>query len=161
MNFKLLIYIYVDILSLFSLKINFNWAFLLLFISYWNYGFYGSVFTQDIRIDLFIYSTFILSIIIFLLSWVALSGKKIFIVRDTLYSVRANQTLTEIATILYEFNKILKKELPVLNFARESAVNQGSITEKEQSISVPITMLLQQAVSEMEIWLRQCTGKTG
>ncbi len=38
------------------------------------------------------------------------SGKKIFIIRDTLYSVRANQTLTEIATILYEFNKILKKE---------------------------------------------------
>ena len=38
------------------------------------------------------------------------SGKKIFVVRDTLYAVRANQTLTEIATILYEFNKILKKE---------------------------------------------------
>ena len=38
------------------------------------------------------------------------SGKKIFIVRDTLYSVRANNTLNEIATILYEFNKILKKE---------------------------------------------------
>ena len=38
------------------------------------------------------------------------SGKKIFVVRDTLYTVRANQTLTEIATILYEFNKILKKE---------------------------------------------------
>ena len=38
------------------------------------------------------------------------SGKKIFIIRDTLYSVRANQTLTEIATILYEFNKILQKE---------------------------------------------------
>ena len=38
------------------------------------------------------------------------SGKKIFIIRDTLYSVRANQTLNEIATILYEFNKILKKE---------------------------------------------------
>jgi DNA-binding transcriptional ArsR family regulator len=38
------------------------------------------------------------------------SGKKIFIIRDTLYSVRANQTLTEIGNILYEFNKILKKE---------------------------------------------------
>ena len=38
------------------------------------------------------------------------SGKKIFIVRDTLYSVRATNTLTEIATILHEFNKILKKE---------------------------------------------------
>ncbi len=38
------------------------------------------------------------------------SGKKIFIVRDTLYSVRATTTLTELATILYEFNKILKKE---------------------------------------------------
>ena len=38
------------------------------------------------------------------------SGKKIFIVRDTLYSVKANQTLNEIATILHEFNKILKKE---------------------------------------------------
>ena len=38
------------------------------------------------------------------------NGKKIFIVRDTLYSVRANHTLTEIATILHEFNKILKKE---------------------------------------------------
>ena len=38
------------------------------------------------------------------------TGKKIFIVRDTLYSARATDTLTEIATILYEFNKILKKE---------------------------------------------------
>ena len=38
------------------------------------------------------------------------SGKKIFIVRDTLYSARATNTLTEIATILHEFNKILKKE---------------------------------------------------
>ena len=38
------------------------------------------------------------------------SGKKIFVIRNTLYSVRANQTLNEIATILYEFNKILKKE---------------------------------------------------
>ena len=38
------------------------------------------------------------------------SGKKIFIVRNTLYSVRATNTLTEIATILHEFNKILKKE---------------------------------------------------
>ena len=40
------------------------------------------------------------------------SGKKIFIVRDTLYSARATNTLTEIATILHEFNKILKKEKP-------------------------------------------------
>ena len=38
------------------------------------------------------------------------SGKKIFIVRDTLYSVRATDTMYEIANILYEFNKILKKE---------------------------------------------------
>ncbi len=38
------------------------------------------------------------------------SGKKIFVIRDTLYSVRATNTLTEIATILHEFNKILKKE---------------------------------------------------
>ena len=38
------------------------------------------------------------------------SGKKIFIVRDTLYSVRATNTLTELAAILHEFNKILKKE---------------------------------------------------
>ncbi len=38
------------------------------------------------------------------------SGKKIFIVRDTLYSTKATNTLTELATILYEFNKILKKE---------------------------------------------------
>ena len=37
-------------------------------------------------------------------------GKKIFIIRDTLYSVRATNTLIEIATILHEFNKILKKE---------------------------------------------------
>ena len=37
-------------------------------------------------------------------------GKKIFIVRNTLYSARATNTLTEIATILHEFNKILKKE---------------------------------------------------
>ena len=38
------------------------------------------------------------------------SGKKIFVVRDTLYSARATNTLTEIAIILHEFNKILKKE---------------------------------------------------
>ena len=38
------------------------------------------------------------------------SGKKIFIVRDTLYSARATDTLNEIATLLHEFNKILKKE---------------------------------------------------
>jgi len=38
------------------------------------------------------------------------SGKKIFVVRDTLYSAKAVETLTEVATILYEFNKILKKE---------------------------------------------------
>ena len=37
-------------------------------------------------------------------------GKKIFVVRDTLYSARATDTLNEIATILHEFNKILKKE---------------------------------------------------
>jgi len=37
-------------------------------------------------------------------------GKKIFVVRSTLYSARATNTLTEIATILHEFNKILKKE---------------------------------------------------
>ena len=37
-------------------------------------------------------------------------GKKIFIVRDTLYSAKAVETLTEIANMLHEFNKILKKE---------------------------------------------------
>ena len=37
-------------------------------------------------------------------------GKKIFVVRDTLYSARATDTLNEIATLLHEFNKILKKE---------------------------------------------------
>ncbi len=38
------------------------------------------------------------------------TGKKIFIVRDTLYSAKAVETLTEVANILHEFNKILKKE---------------------------------------------------
>jgi len=38
------------------------------------------------------------------------TGKKLFIVRDTLYAAKATDTLTEIATILHEFNKILKKE---------------------------------------------------
>ena len=38
------------------------------------------------------------------------TGKKIFIVRDTLYSAKAVDTLTEVANILHEFNKILKKE---------------------------------------------------
>ena len=37
-------------------------------------------------------------------------GKKIFIVRDTLYSAKAVDTLTEVVNILHEFNKILKKE---------------------------------------------------
>ena len=38
------------------------------------------------------------------------TGKKIFVVRDTLYSAKAVDTLTEVANILHEFNKILKKE---------------------------------------------------
>jgi len=38
------------------------------------------------------------------------TGKKMFVVRDTLYSAKAVDTLTEVANILYEFNKILKKE---------------------------------------------------
>ncbi len=38
------------------------------------------------------------------------TGKKIFIVRDTLYSAKAVDTLTEVANILHEFNKVLKKE---------------------------------------------------
>ena len=38
------------------------------------------------------------------------NGKKIFIVRDTLYSAKAVETLTEVANILHEFNNILKKE---------------------------------------------------
>ena len=38
------------------------------------------------------------------------TGKKIFIIRNTLYTAKATNTLTEIATILHEFNKILKKE---------------------------------------------------
>ena len=38
------------------------------------------------------------------------TGKKIFIVRDTLYSAKAVDTLTEVVNILHEFNKILKKE---------------------------------------------------
>ena len=38
------------------------------------------------------------------------AGKKIFVVRHTLYKARATHTLTEIATILHEFNKLLKKE---------------------------------------------------
>ena len=38
------------------------------------------------------------------------TGKKIFVVRDTLYSAKAVETLTEVANILHEFNKILKKE---------------------------------------------------
>ena len=37
-------------------------------------------------------------------------GKKIFVVRDTLYSAKAVETLTEVATLLHEFSKILKKE---------------------------------------------------
>ena len=37
------------------------------------------------------------------------TGKKIFIVRNTLYTAKATSTLREIATILHEFNKILKK----------------------------------------------------
>ena len=38
------------------------------------------------------------------------TGKKIFVVRDTLYSAKAVETLREVANILHEFNKILKKE---------------------------------------------------
>jgi len=43
------------------------------------------------------------------------TGKKIFLVRDAFSKTRATNTLTEIATILYEFNKILKKEKLVEN----------------------------------------------
>ena len=38
------------------------------------------------------------------------TGKKIFVVRDTLYSAKAVETLTEVANLLHEFSKILKKE---------------------------------------------------
>jgi len=38
------------------------------------------------------------------------TGKKILVVRDTFYSSKAVETLTEVATILHEFSKILKKE---------------------------------------------------
>ena len=38
------------------------------------------------------------------------TGKKIFVVRDTLYKAKTTDTLTEVATILHEFNKILKQE---------------------------------------------------
>ncbi len=38
------------------------------------------------------------------------TGKKIFVVRDTLYSAKAVETLTEVAAVLHEFSKILKKE---------------------------------------------------
>ena len=38
------------------------------------------------------------------------TGKKIFVVRDTLYKAKTTDTLTEVATILHEFNKILKHE---------------------------------------------------
>ena len=38
------------------------------------------------------------------------TGKKIFVVRDTLYSAKAVDTLAEVANILHEFNKVLKKE---------------------------------------------------
>ena len=38
------------------------------------------------------------------------TGKKIFVVRDTLYSAKAVDTLTEVTTILHEVNKILKNE---------------------------------------------------
>ena len=38
------------------------------------------------------------------------NGKKILVVRDTFYSSKAVETLTEVATVLHEFSKILKKE---------------------------------------------------
>ena len=38
------------------------------------------------------------------------TGKKIFIVRDTMNTTKATNTLTELATLLHEFNKILKKQ---------------------------------------------------
>ncbi len=38
------------------------------------------------------------------------TGKKIFVVRDTLYSAKAVETLTEVSAVLHEFSKILKKE---------------------------------------------------
>ena len=38
------------------------------------------------------------------------TGKKILVVRDTFYSSKAVETLIEVATILHEFNKILKNE---------------------------------------------------
>ena len=55
-------------------------------------------------------------------------GKKIFVVRDTLYSAKAVETLTEIANILYEFNKILKKEKLV---TKVYSVNEIILSIKE------------------------------
>ena len=55
-------------------------------------------------------------------------GKKIFLIRDGFFKTRATNTLTEIATILYEFNKILKKEKLVENIY---SVNEITNSMKE------------------------------
>ena len=47
------------------------------------------------------------------------TGKKIFVVRDTLYSAKAVETLTEIATLLHEFSKVLKK---IIKYSLQSIV---------------------------------------
>ena len=49
--------------------------------------------------------------------------KKIYIVRDTLYSAKAVETLTEVANILHEFNKILiKKKLVTEVYSYEEII---------------------------------------
>ena len=56
------------------------------------------------------------------------TGKKIYLVRDAFFKTRATNTLTEIATILYEFNRILKKEKLVENIY---SVNEITNSMKE------------------------------
>ena len=56
------------------------------------------------------------------------TGKKIFVVRDTLYSAKAVETLTEVANILHEFNIMLKKEKLV---TKVYSVNEIILSIKE------------------------------
>jgi len=61
------------------MKIKLNWALVLLFICYWNYGFYGSVLTQNVSVIVFALSTIIMAVLISFFAWLGLTNNKKFI----------------------------------------------------------------------------------
>ena len=50
-----------------KIQIKFNWALILLFVFFWNHGFYGSAFTSNVSIPFYFMITLIMVFIIYFL----------------------------------------------------------------------------------------------